>query len=166
MINEEIQSSEDSGSAIFGKRLGIAMKSLGETKSSLARKTGLSEAAIRNYLKGNSSASIDQLLKITRVTGISAAWFLGEQEDMYVKRDTVEDDLSLLSTLFRHLSEVQRQVVLSQVLTSLAGQYSESYVASDIRKLSSPIIDIALKINKLSDEQRHILEAELGVNDA
>lgn len=46
---ELLGGSEDS----FGVRLSIAMKLSGDTKSSLARKSGLSEAAIRGYLKTN-----------------------------------------------------------------------------------------------------------------
>jgi transcriptional regulator with XRE-family HTH domain len=161
MKSEEMQVSEESISVMVGKRLEIAMKALGETKSSLARKTDLSEATIRGYLKGSSSAGVEQLVKISRATGIPAAWFLGEQNDMYGESNTVEEELTLLSMLFRHLSGVQRQVVLSQVFTALAGQYGDSYDASDIRKLSSPIIAAALKINELSDEQLIALEAKL-----
>lgn len=160
MGNDEIKSSEESISAILSKRLGLAMKALNETKSSLARKTDLSEATIRGYLKGSSSAGVEQLMKISRATGIRVAWYIGEQDDMYGEGITIEEELSLLTMLFRHLPPVQRQIVLSQVLAALAEQYNCSNGVTDIRKLSSSVINTAIKINELSDAQLN----ELGAN--
>lgn len=165
MAKKEAMFSELNELGVFSTRLSEAMAVLGDNKSSLARKTGLSEAAIRGYLKGRSSPSIEQLMKISKVTGISAAWFLGEQDSPHVQVDTIEADQSLLMMLIPHLCGAQRQVILSQILSALAKQYNEIYDISAIRDLSSSVIGTALKINGLSAEEKQAIEVLLDKNE-
>lgn len=150
--------SEDS----FGVRLSIAMKLSGDTKSSLARKSGLSEAAIRGYLKNESSPSIAQLLKLSKALGIRASWLIGEGEDLQSKPD-IEQDVSLLVMLFRHLSGMHRRMTLKLVLSALANQYHD-VSEKDLENLTSPVIDMAVKINTLNQADKEKLVQNLGID--
>ncbi|SMG56955.1 helix-turn-helix domain-containing protein [Cedecea sp. NFIX57] len=161
MIKKERQPTEFINEHTFGTRLAAAMEMSGDTKSSLARKSGLSEAAIRGYLKHESSPSIVQLTKLAKATGVNASWFLGEDGG---KKESVgvEDDIALLTMLFRHISETQRHLVIVQAMSALSSQYANS-TADTLLNLSPSIIDIALKINSLSTEQRQKLQDEFGI---
>lgn len=161
MAKKETQSVESTEVVSFGERLAAAMKLAGESKSSLARKSGLSEAAIRGYLKGDSSPSIVQLMKLAKATGINAAWFLGE-DDGNAGVVSIEDDIALLTMLFRHLSGAQRRLAMAQVLSVLSNQFTDVSV-KELSALTPSIIDLALKINSLPVEQRLNLQTELGI---
>ncbi|HBR1079917.1 TPA: helix-turn-helix domain-containing protein [Klebsiella quasipneumoniae subsp. quasipneumoniae] len=161
MAKKETQSAESTEVTSFGERLAAAMKLAGETKSSLARKSGLSEAAIRGYLKGDSSPSIVQLMKLAKATGINAAWFLGE-DDGSAGVVSIEDDIALLTMLFRHLSGAQRRLAMAQVLSVLSSQFADVN-AEEFKALTPSVIDTALKINSLSTEQRRNLQAEFDI---
>lgn len=151
-----LSNNEDS----FGVRLSIAMKLSGETKSSLARKCGLSEGSIRAYLKNESSPSVAQLLKLAKALGIRASWLIGEGDDLQSKPDT-EQDVSLLIMLFKHLSGIQRRMTLKLVMSALANQY-EDVSEQDLENLTSPVINTAVKINTLSQIEKEKLIKQLG----
>lgn len=66
-------------SELFADRLKMAMGE--ESNSGFAKKCGLSESAIRNYLKGQTTPDLDTLGKIAEVSGYSLAWLAsGEGE--------------------------------------------------------------------------------------
>lgn len=62
----------------FSERLRIAMK--GISNHALARKSGLSEASIRKYVKGDSYPTIDNAAKVADACGVSLTWLLTGQE--------------------------------------------------------------------------------------
>jgi transcriptional regulator with XRE-family HTH domain len=162
MVKKGSQLTEPADENMFGSRLSVAMEMSGYTKSSLARKSGLSEAAIRGYLKHESFPSILQLKKLAKATGVSAAWFLGEEGE-WTEPAGVEDDIALLTMLFRHISEAQRHLVIMQAMRVLSAQYADSTVES-LRDLSPSIMNIALKISRLSTEQRQKLQGEFDID--
>lgn len=146
----------------FGVRLSIAMKFSGDTKSSLARKSDLSEGAIRAYLKNESSPSVAQLMKLSKALGIRASWLLGEGNEPHSKLDA-EEDISLLIALFRHLSGMHRRMALKLVLSALASQYDE-IGEHDLQNLTSKVINTAVKINSLTQEEKEKLSTHLGLD--
>jgi transcriptional regulator with XRE-family HTH domain len=162
MVKKERQTTELMNDLSFGSRLAAAMEMSGDTKSSLARKSGLSEAAIRGYLKHESSPSIVQLMKLATATGVNASWLLGE-EGGRTEPAGVEEDIALLIMLFRHISGSQRHLVIVQAMKALSSQYANSS-ADTLLNLSPSIIDLALKINSLSAEQRQKLQNEFGID--
>ncbi|EIF0164395.1 helix-turn-helix transcriptional regulator [Salmonella enterica] len=62
----------------FSERLKEAMQ--GVSNHEIARRSGLSEAAIRKYVKGESYPTIDNAAKVADACGVSLSWLLTEQE--------------------------------------------------------------------------------------
>lgn len=62
----------------FSERLRIAMN--GISNHELARRSGLSEASIRKYVKGDSYPTIDNAAKVADACGVSLTWLLTGQE--------------------------------------------------------------------------------------
>ncbi|ECF5615905.1 helix-turn-helix transcriptional regulator [Salmonella enterica subsp. enterica] len=58
----------------FSERLKIAMGEM--SNHALARQSGLSEASIRKYVKGDSYPTIDNAAKVADACGVSLAWLL------------------------------------------------------------------------------------------
>lgn len=70
----------------------------------------------------------------------------------------VTKELKLLVTLAEHLSDVQRGILLKQTLAALIDE--TDYVERDqehTKLLSPSIIELALKLDKLSDDKRKFL---------
>lgn len=63
----------------FGERLRQAMK--GESNNSFAKRCGMSERVIRNYLDGSTYPSIDRLAILANVSGVSLEWLVSGQLD-------------------------------------------------------------------------------------
>ena len=63
----------------FGERLRQAMK--GESNNSFAKRCGMSERVIRNYLDGSTYPSIDRLAILAKASGVSLEWLVAGQSD-------------------------------------------------------------------------------------
>ncbi|AXY35187.1 helix-turn-helix domain-containing protein [Yersinia pseudotuberculosis] len=63
----------------FGERLRQAMK--GESNNSFAKRCGMSERVIRNYLDGSTYPSIDRLAILAKASGVSLEWLVSGQLD-------------------------------------------------------------------------------------
>lgn len=72
-INDKRTFSYD-GIVRFSERLRIAMGDM--SNHALARQSGLSEASIRKYVKGDSYPTIDNAAKVADACGVSLAWLL------------------------------------------------------------------------------------------
>ena len=72
-INDKRTFSYD-GIVRFNERLRIAMGDM--SNHALARQSGLSEASIRKYVKGDSYPTIDNAAKVADACGVSLAWLL------------------------------------------------------------------------------------------
>ncbi|EEO3128334.1 helix-turn-helix transcriptional regulator [Salmonella enterica] len=101
----------------FGERLREAMKGMSNVE--LAKRSGLSEGAIRKYIKGESYPSIDNAALVAESCGVSLIWLLCGIEvrgDSY--SDTSEgidtsnkdsEDFRDLLTIFKSLSITERK---------------------------------------------------------
>ncbi|OCQ50985.1 Bacteriophage CI repressor helix-turn-helix domain protein [Photorhabdus australis subsp. thailandensis] len=77
----------------FGERLREAMK--GESNNSFAKRCGMSERVIRNYLDGSTYPSIDRLAVLAKASNTSLEWLATGQDAstknansvLYTKRD-------------------------------------------------------------------------------
>ncbi|WP_051502599.1 helix-turn-helix domain-containing protein, partial [Xenorhabdus cabanillasii] len=63
----------------FGERLRKAMK--GESNNSFAKRCGMSERVIRNYLDGSTYPSIDRLAVLAKASDTSLEWLVTGQDD-------------------------------------------------------------------------------------
>ncbi|HGB5306331.1 TPA: helix-turn-helix domain-containing protein [Salmonella enterica subsp. enterica serovar Poona] len=97
----------------FGERLRAAMNGMSNVE--LAKKSGLSEGAIRKYIKGESYPSIDNAALVADACGVSLIWLLcGEEVRERNHNSTNEqgDDFRDLLTIFKSLSTDERKSLL------------------------------------------------------
>ena len=104
----------------FGKRLEEAMN--GESKTSFAKKCGISDTVIGKYLRGESYPSINKLPAIANACGKSMNWLIigveNENEisagDDIKSHVTVEDELTnWWLMIFQSLTESERKKAIS-----------------------------------------------------
>ncbi|ECH0315306.1 helix-turn-helix transcriptional regulator [Salmonella enterica] len=96
----------------FGERLKLAMK--GMTKSELARRSGISEGAIRKYLIGESYPAINNAAKVADACNVPLPWLL------------LGDDVSSdCATQNQHNSTIKAEDRASSTLISLLSMVSE-----------------------------------------
>ncbi|HBM2994900.1 MULTISPECIES: helix-turn-helix domain-containing protein [Klebsiella] len=143
----------------FSTRLAELLARTGDSMRDLAQKSGIPYSTIRGYIAGDSlPTGIEQLHKIARVTGVQPAWLLGGDVEPSTRDMRVTKELKLLVTLAEHLSDVQRGILLKQTLAALIDE--TDYVERDqehTKLLSPSIIELALKLDKLSDDKRKFL---------
>lgn len=66
-------------SEVFAKRLDMAMRAKGYTRSSLARAAGLSHQSIYAYLEERRLPRLDFLVAICEVLGVGPDWLVGRR---------------------------------------------------------------------------------------
>ncbi|EYU16864.1 helix-turn-helix domain-containing protein [Photorhabdus aegyptia] len=71
----------------FGERLREAMK--GESNNSFAKRCGMSERVIRNYLDGSTYPSIDRLAVLAKASNTSLEWLATGQDNSIKNTDSV-----------------------------------------------------------------------------
>ncbi|MFJ1217026.1 helix-turn-helix domain-containing protein [Yersinia enterocolitica] len=74
IINQENRTIASEAIVRFSERLKEAMN--GMSNHALARQSGLSEAAIRKYIKGDSYPTIDNAAKVADACGVTLMWLL------------------------------------------------------------------------------------------
>ncbi|SPW34030.1 Helix-turn-helix [Edwardsiella tarda] len=130
----------------FSERL---KKAMGNTsKSELARRSGLSEAAVRKYLKGDSYPTIDSAAKVADACGVSLNWLLTGQ-------DGSSDEPEELPQVVKKCDKSEDPIV---VFISLL-----SFVGSNERKaLATLACEIGIKgiLDKLQQAQHQPKSAE------
>ena len=80
----------------FNERLKEAIN--GESNTSFAKKCGLSETVIRNYLSGKTYPGIDKLPAIAAASGRSVEWFINgveKNDETYVLEDVEQSEEEL-----------------------------------------------------------------------
>jgi len=87
--------------ARIGRRIEYALVIRGTTAAELARKTGISQQDISNYRHGRYSPRQDKLFKISTALGVSPAWLMGYETDMYIKDE--------LHYLWERMNENERE---------------------------------------------------------
>ncbi|NUH52693.1 helix-turn-helix transcriptional regulator [Citrobacter portucalensis] len=103
----------------FAERLEKAMGTL--NKSEIARRSGLSEASVRKYLRGDSYPTIDSAARVADACGVSLTWLLtGEQEqnhgtrndtEFVEKYDSQENAIELIVSLLGFVSSEDRNAL-------------------------------------------------------
>jgi transcriptional regulator with XRE-family HTH domain len=147
----------------FSVRLGELLTMTGDSMRDLAQKCDIPYSTIRGYVAGDSLPNgIEQLQKIARATGVSSAWLLGEEvrqenDDVFVKKD-----LELMMTLAELLSDVQRSIVIKQMLNTLLQQVNNTKYPEnqEIKSLPSSVVELALKLNRLPAEKQRAIHSE------
>jgi len=98
----------------FSERLEIAMN--GTTNVALAAKCGISESAVRSYLKGKSFPGIDKIQAIAEACGAPMVWlitgdgFVNKTESIAIKSD------SELSIVLSMMSSEQRKILAKAII--------------------------------------------------
>ncbi|MEB0965002.1 helix-turn-helix transcriptional regulator [Citrobacter braakii] len=123
----------------FGERLEKAMGGL--NKSEVARRSGLSEASVRKYLRGDSYPTIDSAARVADACGVSLTWLLtGEQqqdsgsilhEKCESKFDSHEDSIEFIVSLLGFVSSNDRK--------ALATAASEIGIKGILSRLATPV---------------------------
>ncbi|ECC3818797.1 helix-turn-helix transcriptional regulator [Salmonella enterica] len=133
----------------FSERLKEAMR--GMSNHEIARRSGLSEAAIRKYVKGESYPTIDNAAKVADACGVSLSWLLTEQES---SRLSINDNTNHSSRASNktHTKKTDQATIdgISLLLSGVA--------SSDAQSLFQALCNVGIKgiLNKLQqpDDQR------------
>ncbi|EJK1074257.1 helix-turn-helix transcriptional regulator [Salmonella enterica] len=121
----------------FGERLKLAMK--GMTKSELARRSGISEGAIRKYLIGESYPAINNAAKVADACNVPLPWLLlgddasSDYTTQIQQNSTIEAGDRASSTLISLLS-----MVSERDRNALAVAASEIGIKGILSKLQQP----------------------------
>jgi transcriptional regulator with XRE-family HTH domain len=86
----------------LGKRLRSARKSCGMSQKDFSEKLGVRQPNVCSYEYGKNSLTVQQLIRVCEITGVSADWLLG------LSGKKRHDDISLLSlftTLFFYIKK-------------------------------------------------------------
>ncbi|EGR9583271.1 helix-turn-helix transcriptional regulator [Salmonella enterica] len=139
----------------FSERLKEAMR--GMSNHEIARRSGLSEAAIRKYVKGESYPTIDNAAKVADACGVSLSWLLTEQES---SRLSINDGTNHSSrTSNKTHTKKTDQATIDGISLLLSGVAS-----SDAQSLFQALCNVGIKgiLNKLQqlDGQRSQPERE------
>lgn len=123
----------------FGERLEKAMGGL--NKSEVARRSGLSEASVRKYLRGDSYPTIDSAARVADACGVSLMWLLtgkSEQDDGSIqhkkneqKFDVSENSIEFIVSLLGFVSCKDRK--------ALATAASEIGIKGILNRLATPV---------------------------
>jgi len=92
----------------FVKRLNQAMAEANMTQAELSRKTGISEAAISNYRKGNYEPKHKQIYLLAVALNVSPSWLMGF--DLDENSDRLDQ---ALTSLWASLSDEQKSQALA-----------------------------------------------------
>lgn len=151
----------------FGERLKQAMGS--QSNLSFAKKCGLSETVIRNYLSGKSYPGIDKLPAIAEAAGTTIEWLVtGEEESSSEATFVRKQDLELWwSMILSSLSESELALIVNAyqengknaLLASLKGNRG---MLNDISQSS---LNTAMMFEKLPPEKRKEILALCGVSE-
>ncbi|ETS31932.1 hypothetical protein BB987_20955 [Photorhabdus temperata] len=145
----------------FGERLREAMK--GESINSFAKRCGMSERVIRNYLDGSSYPSIDRLAVLAKASNTSLEW-LATGQDVSVKN--AESVFSAIHNEQLSPSQKQQQA-WSEILERMTPEERESVIDRVFRQginalLTPPQTDIQQGSQFPWPEDLH---AKLGISN-
>lgn len=157
----------------FGERLEKAMGGL--NKSEIARRSGLSEASVRKYLRGDSYPTIDSAARVADACGVSLMWLLtGEQpqgdnsnnyEKIELKFDCDDDSVALIVSLLGFVSSKDRKAlaiaaseigvkgILNRLATSVETDIETVIRNLNIRDSLKEAICVALAGNEETDKE-------------
>ena len=99
----EIKTSKEVA-GIVGVRIERALSERNMTAAELAKKTGMSQQDISNYRHGRYAPRQSKLFLLAMALGVSPAWLMGMETDMYIK-----DELEYLWT---QLSDTHKKQAL------------------------------------------------------
>lgn len=80
---------------MFGKRMAILRMSMGLSQAKLSTRLGVSSSTVGMYEQGRREPSLDMLVRIARVLGVSTDYLL--TGEMITTEETAEAVLRLLS---------------------------------------------------------------------
>ncbi|HBD3470809.1 TPA: helix-turn-helix transcriptional regulator [Escherichia coli] len=157
----------------FGERLEKAMGGL--NKSEIARRSGLSEASVRKYLRGDSYPTIDSAARVADACGVSLMWLLtGEQpqgdnsnnyEKIESKFDCNDGSVALIVSLLGFVSSKDRKAlaiaaseigvkgILNRLATSVETDIETVIRNLNIRDSLKEAICVALAGNEETDKE-------------
>lgn len=98
----------------FSERLRIAMNDMPNVE--LARKSGVSESAIRSYLKGASFPSIDKIEAIALACNAPMEWLITGEKIVKYSESGVGYDEADIAFIMRNLTEEQRSSLVRAIL--------------------------------------------------
>ncbi|EKI3357322.1 helix-turn-helix transcriptional regulator [Salmonella enterica] len=120
----------------FSERLKEAMQ--GVSNHEIARRSGLSEAAIRKYVKGESYPTIDNAAKVADACGVSLSWLLTEQEPSQLFTNNNSHHSANANNLTH--SNKTDQATIDGILLLLSGVAS-----SDVQSLFQALCNVGIK---------------------
>ncbi|MEA1063908.1 MULTISPECIES: helix-turn-helix domain-containing protein [Erwiniaceae] len=149
----------------FGERLREAMD--GESNSAFAKKCGLSETVIRNYLAGKSYPGIDKLPAIAEASGRSIEWLVTGEEPQDERATTAtQAELEqwwgmIRKSLSGHeLAAIVRAFQENGKKALLGGKEAGMQA---IPELSQSAINTAIMFEALPEEERREILAKHGI---
>ncbi|EMO4249217.1 helix-turn-helix domain-containing protein [Citrobacter freundii] len=166
MSKKTNQTFRSGGIVRFGERLKEAIG--GESNLSFAKKCGLSETVIRNYLAGKSYPGIDKLPAIAEAAGTSIEWLVTGEESQAQAQSFNRQDLELWwSMILTSLSESELSMIINAyqengkkaLLTPLE---SKSALPEGVSQSS---FNTAVMLEKLSPEKRKEILALYGLTE-
>lgn len=92
-------SNSKDGVQVFSTRLNEALKIRKVSAAELSRRTGIDQAAISRYKKGEYAPKSKSVFDIARVLGVDPAWLLGFSDDMLHKTSSSDGARNELESL-------------------------------------------------------------------
>ena len=96
------------------ERIRDLMRFYGITQAELSKRTGITEAAISNYLHGTREPRQDKISAIADAFGVSPAWVMGYSVPMKEKPDSTDRLLSYYRKLCE-LKGTDQEIIFNQI---------------------------------------------------
>jgi len=109
-----MEKTDDSGINRFSERLKIAMNGL--TNVALAARCGISESAIRSYLRGSSYPGIDKIQAIADACDAPMAWLITGDDFAIYDESTERSDDQDLGNLLQIMGREQKQLLAKAIV--------------------------------------------------
>lgn len=99
----KVQSTEITNYKSFGERLKVLMG--GVSSRVFEQKTGVGEASIRKYLKGQAEPTLGNLVKIANACSVRVGWLAAGELPKELKREVLDESLDLIDAVGRIMEE-------------------------------------------------------------
>ena len=116
-----------------------------ESVRSFGRKTGISETQLRKYLSGKSKPGLDNLVSISKVTGVSIEWLAtGERTE---QKDEITDyQPSMQAQKIMELIDTLEPDYRREILLRIEALYQADRNAKELKELKAEVAKLQEKL--------------------
>ena len=136
----------------FAERLNKAIKNRGVSSAEVARRTGISSAAVSRYLRGSYTPKQNKMYLLARYLRVNPAWLMGYD----VSEEPVKEAISVKAREIRQSASIHLVEDKIQELTDIL-----SAMKNDITFLSPSEKGLILKYRQIPTEQQVAIRATI-----